>query len=64
MPVVMNGNYNKQLNTACKLQGPRGYSGATTDGATTVLSIIHATNKCPKDIDVKFVSASAPFTHA
>jgi hypothetical protein len=30
MPVVINGNYNKQLITASKLQGQHGYSGATT----------------------------------
>jgi hypothetical protein len=24
----------------------------------------HKLNKCPKDVYVKFVSASAPFTHA
>jgi hypothetical protein len=53
MPVVMNGNYNKQLNTACKLQGPRGYSGTTTDEATTVLSIIHATI-CYKKYKIKW----------
>ena len=49
----MNGNYNKQLNNASKLQGPRGYSGATTDGATTVLSIIHATI-CYKKYKIKW----------
>jgi hypothetical protein len=53
MPVVINGNYNKQLNTASKLKGQHGYSGATTDGATTVLSIIHATI-CSKKYKIKW----------
>ena len=43
MPVGINGYYNKQLIAASKLQGQHGYSGATIDGATTVLSIIHDT---------------------
>ena len=53
MPVAMNVNYNKQLNTASKLQGQYGYSGTTTDGATTVLSIIHATI-CYKKYKIKW----------
>jgi hypothetical protein len=53
MPVVINWYYNKQLITANKLQGQLGYSGATTDGATTVMSIIHATI-CYKKYKIKW----------
>jgi len=50
--VVINGDNNKQLVTASKLQGQLGYSGIKTGGATTVLSIMYATI-CYKKYKIK-----------
>jgi hypothetical protein len=39
MPVVINGNYNKQLNTASKLKGQHGYSGARAFNAVLATTL-------------------------